>query len=378
MNHTDTLIIIGSSHHNTLSMIRSVGHEGIKPYVILYGHTKSCYIDQSKYISTYKHVETAVNAIEVLESICKELRIKPIAISCSDEVSMLLDQRFEEMQELCYFFNAGARGRLTYYMDKQVQTELARESGFMTPWSIECMPENVPFAEVQYPCIVKPKESIHGGKKLYICKSIDELKNSLLEFDPKYSVIVQQYIQGEYEAVVIGLTIDGKSFIPGFAKKHRDYKGATTYSSIYPATDISNSVIAASEQMLSQIRYEGLWGIECIKKDDNFYFIELNLRNDATTYSMAVAGVNLPYAYYQAKSGIDISFIVNGKVEVINSMVEFDDFNFVLKRTVSLNQWRRELKGCSCRYYRDKEDMAPYRAKRKEYITFLLRRLLHF
>lgn len=370
------LIIIGVSHHNTLSMIRSVGHEGIKPCVILYGHANS-YIKYSKYISAYIYVETAIEAVDALASLCIRTKNKPVVISCTDEISMILDQRFDEMCKLCTFFNAGEKGRVSHFMDKQQQTILAKDCGFKTPWSIECLPKDVPYDDVKYPCIVKPKESVHGGKKLFICNSITELKDCLQRFDPRFSVLIQQYIKGDYEVVIIGLTVNGLTIIPGFAKKRREYKGATTFSTIYSASEIIDSVISAANNMVNQIKYEGLWGIECIKMDECFYFIELNLRNDATTYSMTVAGVNLPYAYYQSKIGKDITEVINKKVEKIDSIVEFDDFNFVLKRTVSLVRWKNELKGCLCRYYQDKEDMAPFRAKRREYICFLFKRAFH-
>lgn len=374
MNHTNDLVIIGASHHNTLSMVRCMGQNGLKPYVILYGHTKS-YIQRSKYLAGYKHVETAEEVIDELVAFCKSYSSKPVVITCSDELSMILDQRYEEMCSICHFFNAGEKGRVTHFMDKQVQIALARECGFATPWSIDCLPDNVPFEKVQYPCIVKPKESVHGGKKIFVCNNYDELKTSLLEFDDEYAVIIQQYIKGEYEVVIIGLTIKERSFVPGIVRKHRDYKGATTYSTVYPEKNIPSSVVIASENMLRHIGYEGLWGIECIKMGERFYFIELNLRNDATTYSLAVAGVNLPMAYYQAFSGGEYNTSLSKKVEVVNSMVEFEDFNFVLKRIVSLRQWKKELNDCGCIYYYDKNDKVPYRAKRKEYIRFLCNRL---
>lgn len=376
MNCTNDLIIIGVSHHNTLSMIRSVGHEGIKPYVILYGSSKS-YIEHSKYLAVYRHVKTAENAVDELMAFCKKAIKKPIVITCSDEISMVLDRRYDEFCDICHFFNAGKTGRVTYYMDKQVQTTLAKGCGFETPSSVECMPDETPFEIIHYPCIVKPKESVFGGKKFFICKDVEVLKDSLKKFDSKYAVIIQQYIKGEYELVLVGLTLHGNTIIPGFAQKHRDYKGATTYSSIYPASHMPSKVIVSAEKMLSNIKYEGLWGIECIKKGESFYFIELNLRNDATTYSMTVAGVNLPMFYYQAHLGEDYDVKTLGNVKIINSMVEFEDFNFVLKRIVSLRQWKKQLNDCKCRYYYDKDDKAPYRAKKKEYIKFLYNRLFH-
>lgn len=376
MKLTNDLVIIGVSHHNTLSMIRSVGQNGVRPQVILYGH-KGSYIEKSKYIADCKHVNTAEEAVDALADFCQNRSFKPVVISCADEVSMILDRRYEELNSLCHFFNAGKAGRVTHFMDKQVQTSLAGECGFAVPWSLDCIPHEVPFDRVKYPCIIKPKESVHGGKKIYICDNVDELKVSLTGFDKNYDVLVQQYIKGEYEVVIIGLTVNGQTNIPGFVKKHRDYKGATTFSTTYPASELPCLVVASAERMIEQIGYEGLWGIECIKMGDEYYFIELNLRNDATTYSMAVAGVNLPLAYYDSFFDKVNNQQLSNNVDVLNSMVEFDDFNFVLKRRVSLCQWRKELKGCRCRYYYDPYDKAPFKAKRIEYFKFLFNRFFH-
>ncbi len=124
MSHINDLVIIGVSHHNTLSMVRSFGREGIKPYVILYGH-KGSYIEESKYLAECKYVVTAEDAVDTLAVFSQKVNVKPIAISCTDEVSMILDRRYEEFFPLCHFFNAGEKGRVSQYMDKQAQTSLA-------------------------------------------------------------------------------------------------------------------------------------------------------------------------------------------------------------------------------------------------------------
>lgn len=373
-NRSD-LVILGTSHHNTLSMIRSFGQEGLYTFLILYGQRKS-YITHSKYLTGYQVVNTAEEAVDALKVMCEVSLSKPVVITCTDEVSMLLDVRYDEFINRCYFFNAGEKGRITNYMDKQRQCELAKISGFLTPWSIECLPENVPFKEIEYPCIIKPKESVYGGKKFFICDTQDDLEGSLHAFNPRYSVLVQQYIKGEYEIVIIGLTHNGNTYIPGFAKKHRDFKGGTTYSSIRAVSLLPQDIIEASNRIIKNISYEGLWGIECIYSNRVFYFIELNLRNDATTYSMAVAGVNLPLVYYYSIIGEDISTIVNRPVKELDSMVEYEDFNFVLKREVLLSDWLKEKKKCQCRYYYDKADPTPNRYKLKEYLIFLFKRFL--
>lgn len=51
-------------------------------------------------------------------------------------------------------------------MDKQKQLNLAKDCGFSVPSSIDAFPKDVNFKAVNYPCFVKPRASIYGGKKL--------------------------------------------------------------------------------------------------------------------------------------------------------------------------------------------------------------------
>ena len=101
------------------------------------------------------------------------------------------------------------------------------------------------------------------------------------------------------------------------------------------------------------------------------------MRNDATTYAMKVAGVNLPYLYLLNVDQQDIN-CVGKSVRIINSMVEFNDFNFVLKGKVGLFKWLSEYKSSECKYFHSDEDPMPYKIKMREYIRFLRYRLLKF
>ena len=127
--------------------------------------------------------------------------------------------------------------------------------------------------------------------------------------------------------------------------------------------------------MIKKIGYEGLWGIECIKQGDKYYFLELNMRNDATTYAMKVAGVNLPFLYLQLLENISSPIALN-PVRIIDSMVEFNDFNFVLKGKVGLFRWIREYKKAECKYYYSVVDLTPFSERKKVYLRSLRNRVL--
>lgn len=376
MNHIVKTIIIGTNHHNTLSMVRSFGEEGHKVILYIYG-AESSYIASSIFVESVYYFKTASDAIDAVSSYSEYTNEKPVIIACSDEVSSLMDMRYDELISKCYFFNAGEAGRITSFMDKQKQLNLAKECGFSVPASVDALPKDINIEDIKYPCFVKPKASIHGGKNISICHSKAELKSSLAKYNPDYNVLVQDFIRKEYEIVVLGLSVGGKIIVPGFIQKHREEKGGTTYATVRPITDLNQKVVDACRQLIKEIGYQGLWGIECIKLGSDYFFLELNMRNDATTYAMKVAGINLPYMYQQILCGSVNESTVN-PIRAINSMVEFNDFNFVLKRDVGLLKWIREYKGAECKYFHSSTDPKPCVLKRKEYIIFLRKRILKF
>lgn len=376
MNHITKTIIIGTNHHNTLSMVRSFGEDGEKVILYIYGAEKS-YIASSIYVESVSFFKFASDSIDAVASYYKKTGEKPVIIACSDEVSSLMDMRYDELISKCYFFNAGEAGRITSFMDKQKQLELAKECGFSAPASVDALPKDVNIEDVKYPCFVKPKASIYGGKNISICHSKAELKSSLAKYNPDYNVLVQDFIRREYEIVVLGLSVGGKIIVPGFIQKHREEKGGTTYATVRPITELNQKVVDACRQLIKEIRYQGLWGIECIKQGDDYFFLELNMRNDATTYAMKIAGVNLPYIYKQMVCG-RVSEPAIDSVRIVNSMVEFNDFNFVLKRNVGLLKWIREYKGAECKYFHSSTDSKPCQLMKAEYVKFLRKRILKF
>lgn len=373
-NHMTDIIVVGPEHHNTLSMLRSFGEEGRMVKLYIYG-TYNSYIASSIYIKDILYFSTALDAINTIASFESNVSIKPLVIACSDEVASLMDERYDELITKCIFFNAGTSGRLTSFMDKQKQLELAKDCGFCVPSSIDSLPYDINIENVNFPCLIKPKESIHGGKKVSICYDTDDLKKVLITYNPKFSVLVQDYIHKDYEIVILGMSYGGKVFIPGFVHKHREEKGGTTFSTVKPITKLDPHIVEACYNLVIKINYNGLWGIECIKQGDKYFFLELNMRNDATTYAMKVAGVNLPFYFLQSIEQTDMQYKIKDFHE-INSMVEFSDFNFVLKGKVNVVKWLKDYRSSDCKYFYSKLDPKPYKQKRKEYIKFLIKRIL--
>lgn len=374
------MIVIGTNHHNTLSIIRSLGQRGIYPDVILYGNNVAGgFVVRSKYIRVCHCFETAEEAINELSKLCISGNInekrKICVITCSDEVASILDHQYEEWKERLSFFNCGEKGLLTYYMDKQVQVDIAKEVGISVPDSLTHRIGEELLDKVMLPCIVKPLESIHGGKKISVCDDWESAINVLNTYNEGDVVQIQQYIQGDYEIVVDGLALEADIIIPGYIKKFRNIKGGTTYSESYPLNSLPTAIINSIKTMLRRMHYYGLFGVELIVSRGVYYFIEVNLRNDATTYTLSKAGINLPYIYYLSTYGVDYSNELN-VIRNIRSMVEYRDLDFVFSRKISYHQWLKEKRNCECLYFADSEDPLPASIARKNYLKSKLESLI--
>ncbi len=374
MKHTNNAIVIGTNHHNTLSVVRSLGCRDVQVQLLLYGATES-FIATSRYIVSTHYFDKAADVVEYLK--IQHHKGKQVVFGCSDKISHLMNQNYEELSRAYDFFNAGENGRVTHYMDKAVQTKLAESVGIPVPQTINYnirKSEQIPTPE--FPCIIKPLESIHGGKHISICYNKEDLQTSLKEYNPDDKLLIQTFLQKEEEIVLVGLSLPDGVHIPAYIFKHRETKGGTTFSTVYPIKQFDKNIVELTKKLVKQIGYQGLFGVELLKANNTYYFIEINLRNDATCYSVAKAGINLPYAYYLANTGGNYSEILTKPINVINSIVEFPDFVFVLKRQLSIKQWRRELKSCECRYYKDKDDIKPYNIYFKTYLRWLFGMLL--
>lgn len=363
------IVIIGATHHNTYGVIRCFCGSGIKPDLIIIGDSNS-FLRQSKLIGRFHQCKDVSDVLSLLVDNYE----KAILITCSDDVTALLNSNYESYCKRFVFFNCGKNETLNYFMDKVVQVDLAKEIGFAVPISIKGQKETLNNAKIPYPCILKPLESIHGGKNIQICNNNHELQDSITRFGNN-DILIQQFIEKDYEIVVVGLADTESIKIPAYIQKYRETKGGTTYSTVKRIEGMPNRILLLCKEYVKRMNYVGLFGIEFIVKDDDYYFIEINLRNDATTYSIAVAGVNLPLLYYTNNTTGNFSYSQIRDIEEIDSIVEFSDFINVLKRRVGLITWIKQLKRSRCRYCYCHEDSCVFWIQLKEFVKFIIKRL---
>lgn len=367
MNRTNNLVIIGTSHHNTYGMIRCFGEYGVRPNLILYGNSHS-YILKSALLGE-KYV--AKDAHEALSLLLQHYN-KSVVIACTDEIASLMDNQYDSLKEQFAFFNCGAEGQMTHYMDKVVQITMAQKCRIDVPYFIKGTVTNLPTSDLHYPCIIRPLKSINGGKNIQVCYDSIDLPKALASFDDSTEILAQEFIEKDFEIVLVGLSYGDTLEIPAYIQKIRDTKGGTTYSSVKSVETLPSHLLASCKDLVKMMNYTGLFGIELMRKDDKYYFVEINLRNDATTFAICMAGCNLPLAYWHLANGNQTQMLPPNIINQIHSMVEFNDFIHVLKRQVSIRTWLKQRADSECRYCYCKSDKRPYRIQCWDFVKFIV------
>lgn len=365
----NTIIVFGTIHHNTLSMVRSLGEAGLD-VVLLLRSDDGGFVSKSKYVKKCQHVKNEDELVQFLLVFRSNHPGKGTIITCDDMSAFWIDSHYDELVEGYNFFNAGGKGRIASFLDKEKQNELAKKIGCNVPKSIVVKGGEKAVFNV-YPCLIKPQESINGGKQIHICQNQTELNDVLSKIDGKINVLVEEYLDKESEIVVLGVSYQGQVIVPGHILKIRENKGGTTYSQVFPIGALDDlSVAKHSKEIIQQIGYEGLFGIEFIHNNRGYFYIETNLRNDATCYALAKAGVNLPKLYVDLVNGkAALSDYEVPTIEPIYAMVELKDFRFVMNGKVSFFKWLKQRRGAKCLFYYSKNDKAPFWSAIKEVLT---------
>lgn len=355
-------ILFGVEHYNPLGVIRSLGEEGIKPIAIILKE-RVVLTSKSKYISKLHIVDSIEDGYEVLLKYLEKTKKKSFIYTADDKIACFLDNHFDELSGKCYFFNAGEKGRISYFINKENIMACAKRHGLNVLESVTVKRGEIP-EDLQYPIITKAVDPTVGAWKndMFICTSEKELKSAYRQIQSP-DVILQKYIKKKNEYCMEGFSVNhGNDMIVTIASTY-NYLQDKTYSSYMTVSNFDKKEIKEPlDKMFKEIGFEGIFEIEfLIDKKDNMYFSEINFRNSTWSYASTCAGMNLPYLWAVSMLNNEFAEKYYKYIPVpFTAIVELTDFKVrVLGRKISILQWLRELKRCKCRYYLNKKDMKP-------------------
>ncbi len=374
------VIVIGGNHHNTLSVLRSLGSASVIPHLILITDDKDPYVRNSKYIDRYRCIEKVDCLTSCLLDEFASAGENNIIIACSDAIASHIDDNRNILSK--YFKMPGCSGQISLsgLMNKQTMAQLALDSGFIIPYSLCTSVDSINHELIDslpFPCIVKPLSSVSGSKEdIEVYNSTDSFKKQFKTTVSK-EIQIQSFIEKEFEYQLIGCSLDNGEIliIPGASIILRQPKNTNTGFLKYVPSSQFPVPMDACKKFMRKAQYSGLFSIELLRgKDGKDYFMECNFRNDGNAICVTAAGMNLPYIWYLYYSGKDIrQYIDQCNVKEVYIMPEFNDFRNVISRRISIFQWLKDVVRTDCFMEFSFMDQKPFwaylRTKIKHYFS---------
>ena len=337
------VIVLGGGV-NALGIVRSLGETGHRATVFAKGEGPQRGIDfSSRYVEKVHFVKDEEDIIGVL---LKEYgnESTPTPILCAgDAEACLLDRHYDELKGRFCFFNAGAAGRISHFMDKVNTFPLAERNGLtlIKTWHLkggDPLPEVLP-----YPCIIKSANSTTSTKGvMFICANEDELRAVIRE---GVDYLLQDYMKKdyEYELNVVGFSYDHGNhvYLPAAIRKIRDeIRRQSVYIRLDDIRDYPLLDLAGIRQFIKDLGYEGIFSVELIFSGGKYYFLEVNLRNDGCGYLYTKGGVNYPALWVEyAKGTLREETLANLKARTPLYLMQLYDVYNVLEGKVGFWRW---------------------------------------
>lgn len=357
-------IVVSADNGNALGVVRSIAEGGIEPILIYIVEENNlpCLI-KSKYVSTVHRVQSYEEAIDLLIEKYGSESSTPFVYTCDDFVEAIVDNRYDELQDKFYFFNAGEKGRINKLMNKHEICMVAEKCGCRIPKQ-EIVDTGVLPKTLRYPIITKVLMSVMGAWKedVYICNNEEELKEAYTKIQsPK--LLLQEYIHKKNELAVEGFSIDGgrEVYIPykvSYLRASEDGYGHYMY--FEPFKD--KELLAQLKAIIKECHYTGCFEIEfLIDQNDQLWFLEVNFRYSFWNYAVTFGGVNYPLAWAQAVLDNHITEPKEGSLKsYFTALNEPGDYGqSVARKRVSLWKWLKDVHNADMLYFWHPKDKKP-------------------
>jgi len=357
-------IVLSSDNGNALGVIRSIGEYGLNP-VLIYAYEENrlpCLI-RSNYISELHIVNSYEEGIDYLISNYGDENNKPFLFTCDDTAASLVDSRYEELNPVCHFFNAGSSGRLNHLMNKYVQSRIAEECGFKVPWQTVVDKGIIPEG-IAYPVITKTPSSLMGAWKddVFICNSDEELTEAYEKIQSP-EVILQKFIDKKNELAIEALSVNGGDDVlapyqVSFLRMEKHTFG--NYLSVRRFND--EMILGRLSELIRRCGYSGCFEIEFIEdKQGVLWFLELNFRFSFWNYAVTFGGLNYPVCWAAATLTRELPSLEGLPLkDSFTAMNEPGDFGqSVSTGKISFNVWLKQLRHTDMLFVYHRADKSP-------------------
>lgn len=295
---------------NGYGIVRSLARERV-PIVGIHSKAKA-FGRFSRYCKNYyldPSVQGEERICEILIDRCLHFDNKPVLFPTNDKYALLLAKQKEKLANH-FLFHWVCPEYLSRIIDKSEMSQLCQQAGILIPRTHITRAEEDLAArakEFSFPCIVKPVRNFDtrfpGGMKNFVAHSPKDLLNFYSNnAGLRNETIWQEVIEGGDENIFQRTALiraSGEIGMTFCARKIRQY--VPGYGSMcFGRSEWNDLVVLKALKLLSLVGHRGFASLEFKyqRKDDSFYFIEMNPRLPWYSSLFADAGVNRPCLGY--------------------------------------------------------------------------------
>lgn len=372
------VVVIGHGYTSRLSIIRSVGTVGYDVDVVVIYFGKSipkekpldCY---SKYVNQvlYSPSGDEEALVQLLLNTYDNYSPKPILVPESDFAVKALDSNLNRLKGQFFIPNIdNTEGAIVAWMDKQKQKEQARAFGLevadCTRITISDGKYFIPDT-IKYPCFPKPAD---GGKKgLGRCDNKDALDKALrcMASIRNMDVLVEDFLSIDKEYALVGFSDGNEVFIPAILHNeqmaHGGHFGVAKKGKVLSVAGYV-PLIEKFKQLVLSIHLVGLFDIDFLECQGEFYFDEINLRFGGSGYAVTKAGANLPamMADFFTNNRKTDTWQLKTPLSFANERTCLDDW---FGGFTSFKEYKETVEHVNVCFINDDTDPVPYRAYQK-------------
>ena len=265
-----------------------------------------------------------ISFIPSIQSICKENEINLIfPLNDNDLIALSLGKSLLEQNDRIVVVSKSESINMT--IDKWKTYDFFKNIRIKTPKTWKPNEKN----KSDFPLIIKPRNG-SAGKNVFKINNKDELQFYIQRIkDP----IIQEFINGA--EITTDIICDFKGSIIGIASRERI---EVRWGEVAKGrTIINNNIINDSKKIIENIDIVGPITVQCILKDNNIYFIEINARYGGGAPLGFAAGVKSPHWYLSIASGKEIKFPPIGAYKKNLFLSRYDNSLFIDEKNIKSN-----------------------------------------
>lgn len=371
---SEYIVFVSRDHYNPVGIVRTLGEAGIRPIAVVV-KSKPKQVGKSKYVKKVYYVKDSEEGVGLIIKKFGQTNEKHFILTGDDITVMTLDRHYDDLKDSFYFFNAGGKGNVVKYMNKDTLCDLAVKCGFKIPRTWKVNVGEIP-SNLEYPVITKAINSFSGEWKniVFVCRNADELMEAYSKMKSK-QILLQKYIKKIDEQGSEGFSVNrGKdTFLTVWNSEYYHLDGQ--YAPVWLNKNVDNQeFIQKASKMIEEIGFEGIFEFEfMLGEDGDLYFLEINFRNTINGWETTVAGMPGVTLWCESMSRgyIDKTNYYKKIPDGFYTIAECFDYDVRVKgKIISKKEWKEFYKNANAKLYRGRNDLKPF-------LSFMLYKLFH-